>query len=110
MRYCDATQQRQLNEEDEAKALVANGCICVAGKNLTCQLHMVQVCFHKSKIIRSRRKKHQMGRVAASRSRNVSKLTKIKWTAEEVDEKIKGCLAFCASSCVEYGTLILRSC
>jgi glutamate dehydrogenase (NADP+) len=95
--------QNELNE-DEAKALVANGCICVAeGANMP-TTHSAVIVFHKAKLLFAPGKASNAGGVATSGLEMSQNSLRLNWTAEEVDEKLKGIMLAIHSSCVEYGT------
>jgi glutamate dehydrogenase (NADP+) len=95
--------QNELNE-DEAKTLVANGCICVAeGANMPSTPEAVHV-FTKAKILFAPGKASNAGGVATSGLEMSQNSLRLSWTAEEVDEKLKTIMADIHASCVKYGT------
>ena len=95
--------QNELNE-DEAKTLVANGCICVAeGANMPSTPEAVHV-FLKAKILFAPGKASNAGGVATSGLEMSQNSLRLSWTAEEVDEKLKTIMADIHASCVKYGT------
>jgi glutamate dehydrogenase (NADP+) len=94
--------QNELNEE-EAKALVANGCICVAeGANMPSTPEAIEV-FHKAKILFAPGKASNAGGVATSGLEMSQNSLRLSWTSEEVDEKLKGIMANIHEACVKYG-------
>lgn len=94
--------QNELNEE-EAKALVANGCICVAeGANMPSTPEAIEV-FHKAKILFAPGKASNAGGVATSGLEMSQNSIRLSWTSQEVDEKLKGIMANIHEACVRYG-------
>lgn len=94
--------QNELNEE-EAKALVANGCICVAeGANMPSTPEAIEV-FHKAKILFAPGKASNAGGVATSGLEMSQNSIRLSWTSQEVDEKLKGIMANIHEACVKYG-------
>ena len=94
--------QNELNE-DEAKALVANGCICVAeGANMPTTPEAVLV-FQNAKLLFAPGKASNAGGVATSGLEMSQNSLRLSWSAEEVDEKLKGIMLAIHASCVEYG-------
>ena len=94
--------QNELNE-DEAKALVANGCICVAeGANMPSTPEAIEV-FHKAKILFAPGKASNAGGVATSGLEMSQNSLRLSWTSEEVDEKLKGIMKDIHEACVKYG-------
>ncbi|WP_339888723.1 NADP-specific glutamate dehydrogenase [uncultured Flavobacterium sp.] len=95
--------QNELNEE-EAKALVANGCICVAeGANMPSTPEAIEV-FHKAKILFAPGKASNAGGVATSGLEMSQNSLRLAWTSEEVDEKLKRIMSDIHEACVKYGT------
>jgi glutamate dehydrogenase (NADP+) len=95
--------QNELNE-DEAKALVANGCICVAeGANMPSTPEAVHV-FQKAKILFAPGKASNAGGVATSGLEMSQNSLRLSWTSEEVDERLKLIMKDIHASCVKYGT------
>ncbi|MDC6388078.1 NADP-specific glutamate dehydrogenase [Maribacter sp. PR1] len=94
--------QNELNEED-AKQLLDNGCICVAeGANMPCTADAVHA-FHDAKILFAPGKASNAGGVATSGLEMSQNSLRISWTREEVDDKLKGIMADIHDSCIEYG-------
>ncbi len=95
--------QNELNEI-EAKALVANGCFCVAeGANMPTTPEAVTV-FQKAKILFAPGKASNAGGVATSGLEMSQNSLRLSWTSEEVDERLKRIMLDIHSSCVKYGT------
>jgi glutamate dehydrogenase (NADP+) len=95
--------QNELNEE-EAKALVANGCICVAeGANMPSTPEAVTV-FQKAKILFAPGKASNAGGVATSGLEMSQNSLRLSWTSEEVDERLKRIMLDIHASCVKYGS------
>lgn len=94
--------QNELNGE-EAKALVANGCICVAeGANMPSTPEAIEV-FQKAKILFAPGKASNAGGVATSGLEMSQNSLRLSWTSEEVDEKLKGIMTNIHEACVKYG-------
>ena len=95
--------QNELNE-DEAKMLVANGCICVAeGANMPSTPEAV-VVFQKAKILFAPGKASNAGGVATSGLEMSQNSLRLNWTSEEVDERLKNIMLNIHASCVKYGS------
>ena len=95
--------QNELNEE-EAKTLVTNGCICVSeGANMPSTPEAIEV-FQNAKILFAPGKASNAGGVAASGLEMSQNSLRMSWTREEVDEKLKQIMKDIHSSCIEYGT------
>jgi glutamate dehydrogenase (NADP+) len=95
--------QNELNE-DEAKTLVSNGCICVAeGANMPTTPEAV-IVFQKAKILFSPGKASNAGGVATSGLEMSQNSLRLSWTSEEVDERLKNIMLAIHASCVQYGT------
>lgn len=95
--------QNELNEE-EAKALIANGCICVSeGANMPSTPEAVTV-FQKAKILFAPGKASNAGGVATSGLEMSQNSLRMGWTSEEVDEKLKRIMLDIHASCVKYGS------
>ncbi len=94
--------QNELNEE-EAKTLVANGCICVGeGANMPSTPDAIEV-FLKAKILFSPGKASNAGGVATSGLEMSQNSMRYGWTAEEVDQKLFKIMGDIHDSCVKYG-------
>ncbi len=88
---------------DGAKALIKNGCICVAeGANMPSMPDAIHA-FHESKILFAPGKASNAGGVATSGLEMSQNSLRISWTREEVDERLKGIMEDIHDSCIEYG-------
>ncbi|MBO5419157.1 MAG: NADP-specific glutamate dehydrogenase [Bacteroidales bacterium] len=95
--------QNELNEE-EAKTLVANGCICVAeGANMPCTPEAIEV-FQKARLLYSPGKASNAGGVATSGLEMTQNSIRLKWTREEVDQNLKRIMTDIHEACLKYGT------
>ncbi|MCH4822592.1 NADP-specific glutamate dehydrogenase [Gramella lutea] len=95
--------QNELQEED-AKTLVKNGCICVGeGANMPCTPEAIAV-FHKEKILFSPGKASNAGGVATSGLEMSQNSMRYSWTAEDVDKKLHEIMNDIHEKCVEFGT------
>lgn len=95
--------QNELNESD-AKALVANGCICVAeGANMPSTPEAVLV-FQEAKILFAPGKASNAGGVATSGLEMSQNSLRLSWTSEEVDDRLKKIMYNIHEACVEYGS------
>ncbi len=95
--------QNELNGE-EAAALVANGCICVAeGANMPSTPEAIAI-FQKARILYSPGKASNAGGVATSGLEMTQNSIRLKWTAEEVDTYLKRIMTDIHEACVKYGT------
>jgi glutamate dehydrogenase (NADP+) len=95
--------QNELNE-DEAKALVAHGCICVAeGANMPTTPDAV-IVFQKAKLLFAPGKASNAGGVATSGLEMSQNSLRLSWTSEEVDERLKNIMLNIHASCVKYGS------
>ena len=81
--------QNELNEDD-AKALVKNGCFAVGeGANMPTTLEATEV-FLKNKVLFAPGKAANAGGVATSALEMSQNSMRLAWTFEEVDQKLKG--------------------
>ncbi len=95
--------QNELNG-DEAKLLVANGCIAVAeGANMPSTPEAVTV-FLEAKILFAPGKASNAGGVATSGLEMSQNSLRLSWSSEEVDERLKGIMLAIHASCVKYGS------
>jgi glutamate dehydrogenase (NADP+) len=95
--------QNELNG-DEAKMLIANGCICVAeGANMPSTPEAVEE-FIKAKILFAPGKASNAGGVATSGLEMSQNSLRLSWTSEEVDDRLKRIMYDIHQSCVKYGT------
>ena len=95
--------QNELNGE-EAKTLLANGCMCVAeGANMPSTPEAVEA-FLEAKILFAPGKASNAGGVATSGLEMSQNSLRYNWTREEVDAKLHQIMNDIHASCVEYGT------
>ncbi|MDN3595800.1 NADP-specific glutamate dehydrogenase [Zunongwangia endophytica] len=95
--------QNELEEQD-AKKLVENGCMCVGeGANMPCTPEAVEI-FRDAKILFSPGKASNAGGVATSGLEMTQNSMRYNWTAEEVDKKLHEIMNDIHEKCVEYGT------
>ena len=95
--------QNELNE-DEAKDLVANGCILVSeGANMPSTPEAIAV-FQEAKILFAPGKASNAGGVATSGLEMSQNSLRMNWTREEVDAKLKQIMQDIHTSCIKYGT------
>ena len=79
--------QNELDEND-AKALVANGCICVSeGANMPCTPEAVEV-FHNAKMLFAPGKASNAGGVATSGLEMTQNSMRLNWNRDEVDARL----------------------
>lgn len=94
--------QNELDGE-AAKALVKNGCICVAeGANMPSTPEAIHE-FHEAKILFAPGKASNAGGVATSGLEMSQNSLRISWTREEVDQRLKTIMEDIHNSCIEYG-------
>ncbi|WP_224488475.1 NADP-specific glutamate dehydrogenase [Robertkochia flava] len=90
-------------EGDDAKKLLANGCICVSeGANMPCTPEAVEA-FQAKKILFAPGKASNAGGVATSGLEMSQNSLRVSWTREEVDDRLKGIMKNIHTSCIEYG-------
>jgi glutamate dehydrogenase (NADP+) len=95
--------QNELNGE-EAKTLIANGCICISeGANMPSTPEAIEA-FQSAKILFAPGKASNAGGVATSGLEMSQNSIRMNWTREEVDEKLKRIMKDIHTSCVTYGT------
>jgi len=100
---CPCATQNEINEE-AAKALVANGVIAVSeGANMPTTPEATKV-FQDAKILYTPGKASNAGGVAVSGLEMSQNSERLKWTREEVDERLKTIMADIHANCVKYGT------
>ncbi|MEN8139154.1 MAG: NADP-specific glutamate dehydrogenase [Bacteroidota bacterium] len=96
--------QNELNGDD-AKKLVANGCICVGeGANMPSTEEAISV-FHENKILFSPGKASNAGGVGVSGLEMTQNSNKLNWTKEEVDAKLHQIMKDIHAACVKHGTV-----
>ncbi|NNE31802.1 MAG: NADP-specific glutamate dehydrogenase [Winogradskyella sp.] len=94
--------QNELNGE-EAKQLIANGCMCVSeGANMPSTPEAIHE-FQKGKILFAPGKASNAGGVATSGLEMSQNSLRLSWTREEVDARLKDIMEDIHDSCVEYG-------
>lgn len=94
--------QNELNGE-EAKTLVANGCICVAeGANMPSTPEAIHH-FLASKILFGPGKAANAGGVATSGLEMSQNSLRLSWSAEEVDRRLRDIMASIHTACTTYG-------
>lgn len=95
--------QNELNG-DEAAALLANGCVCVAeGANMPSTPEAIEA-FHKAGILFAPGKASNAGGVATSGLEMSQNSLRYNWTREEVDAKLHHIMKDIHGQCVAYGT------
>ena len=95
--------QNELNGDD-AKMLVANGCICVAeGANMPSTPEAV-IVFQDAKILFAPGKASNAGGVATSGLEMSQNSLRLSWSSEEVDDRLKRIMYNIHEACVEYGS------
>ncbi|MCL1975321.1 MAG: NADP-specific glutamate dehydrogenase [Firmicutes bacterium] len=99
---CPTATQNEINGDD-AKALLNNGCWCVAeGSNMSSTKEAVDA-FIEAKILYAPGKASNAGGVAVSGLEMSQNSMRYSWTSEEVDAKLKQIMAGIHETCVEYG-------
>lgn len=94
--------QNELGETD-ARALVSNGCICVAeGANMPCTPEAIHV-FRQGKILYAPGKAANAGGVAVSGLEMSQNSLRYSWGREKIDDKLKVIIQQIHQSCVKYG-------
>jgi glutamate dehydrogenase (NADP+) len=94
--------QNELGKED-AEALVANGCFCVAeGANMPSTPEAVEV-FKKHKILFGPGKAVNAGGVSTSGLEMTQNSMKLAWSREEVDARLHDIMKNIHASCMKYG-------
>ena len=95
--------QNEVNE-DEAKALVNNGCYCVAeGANMPSTIDAINV-YLENKILYGPGKAANAGGVAVSGLEMSQNSLRYSWTREEVDAKLHAIMVDIHENCVKWGT------
>ena len=94
--------QNELNGDD-AKALVANGCTCIAeGANMPSTPEAIEVFLDK-KVLFSPGKASNAGGVATSGLEMSQNSLRLSWSREEVDQRLHGIMKSIHAACVQYG-------
>uniref|UniRef100_UPI003AAEB355 NADP-specific glutamate dehydrogenase n=1 Tax=Desulfovibrio sp. TaxID=885 RepID=UPI003AAEB355 len=95
--------QNELNLAD-AKALLANGCKCVAeGANMPSTPDAIRI-FQQHKLLYAPGKAANAGGVATSGLEMTQNSIRLTWSPEEVDAKLKSIMQNIHAVCVRYGT------
>ena len=95
--------QNEISEE-EAKTLLANGCICVSeGANMPSEPGAI-AAFQNARILYSPGKASNAGGVATSGLEMSQNSMRIQWTPEEVDNHLHRIMKDIHTACVKYGT------
>lgn len=95
--------QNELDEND-AKTLLANGCVCVSeGANMPSTLGAVDA-FVKAQILYAPGKAANAGGVATSGLEMSQNAIRLSWTREEVDKRLFDIMYSIHENCVEHGT------
>ena len=88
---------------DDAKALVANGCICVTeAANMPSTLDAINY-FLDNKVLFSPGKASNAGGVATSGLEMTQNSIRLNWTSEEVDARLKEIMVGIHKACKQYG-------
>ena len=94
--------QNEINEDD-AKNLVKNGCICVSeGANMPCEPNAIKI-FKLNKILYAPGKASNAGGVAVSGLEMAQNSLRYSWSREEVDSKLKEIMKDIHNSCLIHG-------
>ena len=94
--------QNELNEDD-AKNLVKNGCICVSeGANMPCEPNAIKI-FKLNKILYAPGKASNAGGVAVSGLEMAQNSLRYSWSREEVYSKLKEIMKDIHNSCLIHG-------
>lgn len=103
---CDIAMPSATQNEldgDDARALLAQGCIAVSeGANMPSTPEAVAE-FIKARILYAPGKAANAGGVSVSGLEMAQNSQKMSWTAEEVDERLRHIMADIHTQCVEYG-------
>jgi len=95
--------QNEINEAD-ALTLVSNGCICVSeGANMPSTPEAIQVFLDK-RILFGPGKAANAGGVAVSGLEMTQNSMRLRWTREEVDQRLQTIVQSIHSTCCKYGT------
>ncbi|MDD4031635.1 MAG: NADP-specific glutamate dehydrogenase [Bacteroidales bacterium] len=91
-------------EENDAKTLLKNGCICVAeGANMPSTIGAVEA-FIKAGILYAPGKASNAGGVATSGLEMTQNSMRLPWTSQEVDARLHEIMINIHKTCVKYGT------
>ena len=104
---CDIAMPSATQNEldgDDARALLAAGCFAVSeGANMPSTPEAIRE-FRKARILYAPGKAANAGGVSVSGLEMAQNSQKLKWTAEEVDSRLKEIMADIHSQCVQHGT------
>lgn len=104
---CDIAMPSATQNEidgDDARALIANGCIAVSeGANMPSTPEAIRE-FQKARILYAPGKAANAGGVSVSGLEMAQNSQKLSWSSEEVDQKLKSIMAEIHKQCVKYGT------
>lgn len=104
---CDIAMPSATQNEldgDDARALLANGCIAVSeGANMPSTPDAIKE-FLNAKILYAPGKAANAGGVSVSGLEMAQNSQKLAWTSEEVDNKLKNIMADIHAQCVKYGS------
>ncbi len=90
--------------EDDAKKLVANGCMAISeGANMPSTPEAIAI-FHEHKLLFAPGKAANAGGVAVSGLEMSQNSLRLSWTREEVDNRLHQIMKDIHSTCVKYGT------
>lgn len=91
-------------EKADAENLIKNGCFCVTeGANMPSTPEAIAI-FQSAKILYSPGKASNAGGVATSGLEMTQNSMRLKWTAEEVDQRLRTIMADIHAACLKYGT------
>jgi glutamate dehydrogenase (NADP+) len=94
--------QNELDEND-AKNLIKNGCICISeGANMPCKPDAIKI-FKLNKILYAPGKASNAGGVAVSGLEMAQNSLRYSWSREEVDSKLKEIMKDIHNSCLTHG-------
>mgnify|MGYP000472086400 CR=1 FL=1 len=103
---CDIAMPSATQNEidgDDARALIANGCIAVSeGANMPSTPEAIRE-FQKARILYAPGKAANAGGVSVSGLEMAQNSQKLSWTAEEVDNKLRQIMKDIHEQCVKYG-------
>ena len=91
-------------EKADAERLIQNGCFCVTeGANMPSTPEAIAI-FQGAKILYSPGKASNAGGVATSGLEMTQNSMRLRWTAEEVDQRLRTIMADIHAACLKYGT------
>ena len=91
-------------DENDAQKLIENGCFCIAeGANMPSTAEAIHL-YMKHKILYAPGKASNAGGVAVSGLEMTQNSMRLKWTREEVDQKLLQIMQNIHHTCVKYGT------